>query len=348
MKMTYADAGVDIKAGNRFVGNIKECVRKTFNANVLTDLGHFAALYDLKSLFEEYEHPILVQSIDGLGTKPIVAKLCDNYDNLGTDLLSATANDILVLGAKPLSLLDYLASDKLDVDIASNIVKNLAAVCAKEGVALVGGETAEMPGVYCKQEHDIVGAITGVVDKNKIIDGRNIKAGHKILGFASSGLHTNGYSLARKLCFDVEKLDPHEKRSDLNDESLGDALLKPHLNYCRPVHTLLKEGIAIKGMAHITGGGLLENIPRCLPDKLDATLYTARWPLPPIFSLLKKLGGIDDEECFRTLNMGIGFVMIVDEGDIEKIHPLVEQFSNYQVFEIGEIVKGNKEVIIKQ
>lgn len=343
MKMTYTEAGVDIKAGNRFVSNIKECVRETFNANVLTDLGHFAALYDLKPLYDEYKHPVLVQSIDGLGTKPIIAKMCDNYDNLGEDLLSATANDILVLGAKPFSLLDYLASDKLDVDIATRLVKNLARACAREGVALVGGETAEMPGVYCKHEHDIVGVVTGVVDKEKIIDGHKIEDGHRVLGFASSGLHTNGYSLARKLFFEIAKLDPKQKPDGFS-ESLGDALLKAHLNYCRPVHAILNDNIDIKGMAHITGGGLIENIPRCLPENLDVHLYLDRWPLLPIFSLLKTLGEMDEKECYSTLNMGIGYIVIVDEKDVDKVKNVIEQFSALQIYEIGEVIKGNNKV----
>src|SRR3990167_454 len=290
----YKSAGVDIAAGNEVVHRIKAPVKKTFDPQVLTELGGFAALYDLKAIITEYDEPVLVQSIDGLGTKPIIAAMMNQYTTLGEDLLSATANDIIVCGAKPLTLLDYIGGAKIKPDDVVALIESMSQACIKNGVSLVGGETAEMPGVYNGHEYDIVGIITGVVEKNKIINGQNIAPGDCVLGFASSGLHTNGYSLARKLCFEVGQLALSE---------VGQALLRPHLNYTLPVLALTQQ-FSIKGMAHITGGGLLENIPRILPAFCSIELHLESWPTLPIFDLLVRLGALSQREAYRTFNMG--------------------------------------------
>src|SRR3990167_7224020 len=299
----YKSAGVDITAGNEVVNRIKTPVKKTFDASVLTELGGFAALYDLKAIIAEYDEPVLVQSIDGLGTKPMIAAMMNQYDSLGYDLLSAPANDIIVCGAKPLTLLDYIGGAKIKPDEVVALIEGMSQACIENGVSLVGGETAEMPGVYSGHDYDIVGIITGVVEKHRIINGKNIAPGDCVLGFASSGLHTNGYSLARKLCFEIGQLPLSE---------VGSALLEPHLNYTKPVLALTQQ-FPIKGMAHITGGGFLENIPRILPAHCSVELHLNSWPTLPIFDLLVSLGSLSDSEAYRTFNMGIGYVMVVDK-----------------------------------
>ena len=334
----YKSAGVDIDAGNEVVSRIKGPVKKTFNSEVLTDLGGFAALYDLKAIINEYAEPVLVQSIDGLGTKPVIAAMMNQYDTLGQDLLSATANDIIVCGAKPLTLLDYIGGAKIKPDEVVALVESMSRACIENGVSLVGGETAEMPGVYAGHEYDVVGIITGVVDKQKVINGKNIAVGDCVLGFASSGLHTNGYSLARKLCFEVGKLD-------ISD--VGPALLEPHINYTRPVLSLLKH-FKIKGMAHITGGGVLENIPRVLPAHCNIELNLTAWPNLPIFDLLVKLGNLPHSEAYRTFNMGVGYVMVVEPDLAKEILAFVQkEWPAFKLYEIGRVVSGNREVILK-
>ncbi len=339
----YKEAGVDIAAGNELVSRIKSKVKSTFSDNVLTDLGGFAGLYDLKNLVNNYSHPVLVQSIDGLGTKPTVAQLANQYDQLGYDLLSATANDILVMGAKPLTLLDYIASAKLDIDIAETIINSLSKACQAHHVSLVGGETAEMPGVYQPGEVDIVGIVTGIVDKTKIINGQTITPGDKIYGIASSGLHTNGYSLARKLLFEVANLSIDDKPKGF-ETSLGNTLLKAHINYSQLVHHLLDSQVAIHGMAHITGGGLLENIPRILPANAQATLDTSSWPQQPLFELLAQLSQLPNQELYRTFNMGIGYIIVIPANASKHLEQLANELPNYRVYPIGEITSGHQKV----
>lgn len=340
-KITYEDAGVNIQAGNEVVQRIKGMVKTTFNANVLSNLGGFAGMIDLKSVMQNYQHPVLVQSIDGVGSKTMIARMLHKYDTLGIDLLSASSNDILVTGAAPLTLLDYIATDKLNPDIIEEIVKGMVKACCDNDVALVGGETAEMPNTYLKGEHDLVGIVTGVVEKEKIIDGSKIKAGDAIIGFPSSGLHTNGYSLARKLFFDIGKYNIESVLPEFK-QTLGEILLTPHLNYTKPILSALKNGIEIKGMAHITGGGLLENIPRILPKNCAAEIDLSSWQTPEIFNLLQKLGHLDQHDLYTTFNMGIGLVVILDEQNAEK---LINATPN--VIKIGEIVAGNQRVRLK-
>lgn len=333
-QITYADAGVDIEAGNEAVRRIKSAVHSTFTSNVIGGLGGFGAMFDLAPIAKAYEHPVMVQSIDGVGTKTIVARMANQFDTLGHDLLSACANDILVLGAKTLTMLDYIANDKLDPAVIEVIVKGMADVCRDEGVALVGGETAEMPDTYLPGEHDLVGVVTGVVDKHKIIDGSQIKVGDKVLGLASSGLHTNGFSLARKLFFDVAKFDIHQ-HIDALGQTAADALLAPHINYAKPVHHLLDNGIEIKGMAHITGGGLIENVPRVLPEGCGVSIQLGSWPALPLFTLLCELGQLDHQEAYRAFNMGIGWVMIVSPEDVARVQA---ELGSMPCYEIGEVI----------
>lgn len=335
----YKSAGVDIAAGNEAVKRIKGAIERTFSPNVLTKIGSFGAMYDLKSLINDYEHPVLVQSIDGVGTKMMIAKMMQKFDTIGMDLVSATTNDIIVLGARPLTLLDYIANDKLNPDIVEKIVVGMAAACRDCGISLVGGETAEMPGTYLPGEHDLVGVITGIVEKDKAILGTDIKPGDVVLAFASSGLHTNGYSLARKLFFDVgqHRVDTY---LDVLQETVGEALLRPHINYTNPVLGLLDKNIPIKGMAHITGGGLLENLPRILPANTAVDIHKNVCPVLPVFQVLQQIGQLPDSESYRTFNMGIGLVMIVAPEVVDTL----KSAATLPVYQIGQVVEGKQTV----
>jgi phosphoribosylformylglycinamidine cyclo-ligase len=308
----YRSAGVDIAAGNEAVKRIKKSVESTFSNAVLTELGSFGSLFDLADIMRDYQHPVLVQSIDGVGTKIMIASMMQKYDTIGADLVSATTNDIIVLGAKPLTLLDYIANDKLNPSIVEQIVLGMVKACRENHISLVGGETAEMPGTYLPGEHDLVGIITGVVEKNKIILGKNIFPGDSVLALTSSGLHTNGYSLARKLFFEIGKFSVDSMLPEWKC-TLGEVLLEPHINYTRPILHLLQNDVAIKGMAHITGGGLLENIPRILPEGCLVEIKKNSWPEQAVFSVLRDLGQLNDAEMYRTFNMGVGLVMILPE-----------------------------------
>jgi len=334
----YKSAGVDIDAGNEAVDRIKEGVKSTFTTNVLTGLGSFGSLYDLKPLLENYENPVLVQSIDGVGTKTIISRKLGKFDTIGIDLLSACANDILVMGAQPLTFLDYIANDKLNPDIIEKIVSGMVKACRETGVSLVGGETAEMPNTYLPDEHDLVGVITGVVDKDKIITGENIRPGDAVLGLPSSGLHTNGYSFARKLFFDIAGYDINDSIPKLQ-KSIGLTLLEPHINYTKHVFTALDTGVDIKGIAHITGGGLLENIPRILPNGCGVELQKGSWPSVPVFGVMQSIGNVNEDEMFRAFNMGIGMVFVVETGDADSVKDALKNLT--EVYEIGSIIKGN-------
>ncbi len=339
----YKSAGVDIAAGNEAVQRIKKGVESTFSKAVLTNLGSFGALYDLKTIIRDYQQPVLVQSIDGVGTKIMIARMMQKFDTIGADLVSATTNDIIVLGAKPLTLLDYIANDKLKPAIVEQIVMGMVKACLENEISLVGGETAEMPGTYLAGEHDLVGVITGVVDKEKVILGKTITPGDVVLAFTSSGLHTNGYSLARKLFFDIGKFNVDSELPEFN-RTLGEVLLEPHINYTRPVLHLLKDHVAIKGMAHITGGGLLENIPRILPNGCQVEIKKNSWPEQPVFSMLRQLGGLHDEEMYRTFNMGVGLVMFVAPDQVDQARRSLSAFPEFKLHEIGKVVTGESKV----
>lgn len=339
----YKAAGVDIEAGNEAVRRIKQAVESTFSPQVLTGIGSFGSMYDLKPLLQEYKHPVLVQSIDGVGTKMMVAKMMQKFDTIGMDLVSATTNDIIVLGAKPLTLLDYIANDKLKPAIIEQIIAGMVQACRENGIALVGGETAEMPGTYLPGEHDLVGIITGVVEKDAAILGKDIVEGDVVMAFPSSGLHTNGYSLARKLLFDVGGYKVDTRLPELNN-SVGEELLTPHINYTRPVLHMLAQHIPIKGMAHITGGGLLENVPRVLPEGCAVEIRKHACPVLPIFEVLCKLGHLADNEAYRTFNMGVGLVMIVPRHAIEAMRAALKTFPEFPLYEIGRVTSGARNV----
>ena len=337
--MDYKSAGVDINAGNKAVENIKKSVRSTFTTNVLTGLGGFGSLYDLKSIINDYENPVLVQSIDGVGTKAIIARKLGKFNTIGVDLLSACANDILVMGARPLTFLDYIANDKLRPDIIEEMVNGMVDACLDTGVSLVGGETAEMPDTYLSGEHDLVGVITGVVEKNKIITGQAIHPSDVDLGLQSSGLHTNGYSLARKLFFEIGGYDVNDTIPEL-EKSIGLTLLEPHINYTNNIFSLLDKDIEVKGIAHITGGGLIENIPRILPDGCCVEIHKGSWPAVPIFNVMQSIGNVDENEMYHAFNMGIGMIIIAAPDQVNSIKKIVD------VHEIGFVFAGENQVNI--
>ena len=342
-EIDYKKAGVDIDAGNEAVENIKEDVKTTFTPNVLTGLGSFGSLFSLKTILNNYKDPVLVQSIDGVGTKTIIARKLEKFDTIGIDLLSACSNDILVMGAKPLTFLDYIANEKLNPLIIKEIVSGMAKGCRETNVALVGGETAEMPDTYLKNEHDLVGVITGIVEKNKIITGEKIKSGDVLIGLPSNGLHTNGYSLARKVFFDIGGYSVNDNIPDL-EKPIGLTLLEPHINYTKHIFSILDSNISVHGIAHITGGGLLENIPRILPKGLGVVIEKKSWPSLPVFSKIQELGSINEKEMFRTFNMGIGMVVILDKDSAQSARNVIREYS--QSFELGTVVSGHKTVEI--
>lgn len=346
MSDLYAQAGVNIETGNEVVKRIKNHVRSTHTNNVITDIGHFGGLFDIGEILKSYKHPILVQSIDGVGTKLSVAKMMNRYDSVGEDIVGHSCGDIVSMGARPLTFLDYVANETLVPEEMEQMVSGMAKACIEAGVAIIGGETAEMPGVYIKGEHDIAGCITGIIEKDKIITGEKIQEGDIMLGFASSGLHTNGFSLARKLIFEMSGHKVDTKIDELG-ETIGEALLKVHINYAKPVLEILDAGIEVRGIAHITGGGFIENIPRVLPENLDAEITKGSWPMLPIFPFLQKIGSVKEEEMYRAFNMGIGMVLILPNSEKSKVENMLKKYKNYNIYNIGNIIKGNGKVILK-
>lgn len=340
-KIDYKSAGVDIDAGNKSVDLIKNAVKSTFNKNVLTGIGSFGSLYNLKDIIADYDNPVLVQSIDGVGTKTIIARKMKKYDTIGIDLVSACCNDIIVMGAKPLTFLDYVANDKLKPTIIKEIVGGMASACRENKIALVGGETAEMPDTYLPGEHDLVGIITGIVDKKNIIDGSKIRNGDVVLGLPSTGLQTNGYSLARKLFFEVGQYNAFDRIPEF-DKSIGETLLEPSYIYNNYIQLLLQNKIQVNGMAHISGGGLVENIPRILPSNYAVEIKKGRWPVLPVFNVMQEIGNIDEAEMYRTFNMGVGMVIIVPEFTKDKINSILKD--KISVFEIGKVIQGRQRV----
>ncbi len=342
-KIDYKSSGVDIDTGNEAVNRIKDGLKSTFTSNVLTEIGSFGSLYDLKPILENYDNPVMVQSIDGVGTKTIIARKLGKFDTIGIDLLSAAANDILVMGARPLTFLDYIANDKLNPKIIEEIVSGMVKACKNTGVSLVGGETAEMPDTYLPGEHDLVGIITGVVEKEKIITGENIKPGDVLLGLPSNGLHTNGYSFARKLFFEIGGYCVNDTIPEL-EKSIGLTLLEPHINYTNHVFATLDAGIDVKGIAHITGGGLVENIPRILPDGCGVEIQKGSWPNIPVFNVMQSIGDVDENEMYRAFNMGIGMTFIVSPDDIGAVTDALKDLTD--VYEIGSVVNAENKVLL--
>ncbi|MFZ5595405.1 MAG: phosphoribosylformylglycinamidine cyclo-ligase [Bacillota bacterium] len=306
-KLTYASAGVDIDAGNRAVELMKASVRSTFRPGVLTDIGGFGGLFALDS--KRFREPVLVSGTDGVGTKLRVAMMMDRHDTIGIDVVAMCANDIIVQGAEPLFFLDYLAVGRLVPEKVASIVAGVAEGCKRAGCALIGGETAEMPGFYGEDEYDIAGFVVGVVERSRIIDGSSICPGDVLVGIKSSGIHSNGFSLARKALFEVAGYSVESRVEELG-RTVGEELLEPTCIYARQVLPLLGR-YEIKGMAHITGGGLTENIPRILPDGTAALIDTGSWEVPPVFRLIQRIGNIEEKEMLKTFNMGIGLVIVV-------------------------------------
>ncbi|BBB32948.1 phosphoribosylformylglycinamidine cyclo-ligase [Thermotomaculum hydrothermale] len=333
----YKEAGVNIDEQDKAISRIKKIVASTFTSNVLTGIGSFGTLFQIP---EGYTNPVLVSSCDGVGTKLKVAFMTGIHDTVGEDLVNHCVNDIFVQGAKPLYFLDYIATGKLKAGVIEDIVSGLARGCKNNEMSLIGGEMAEMPGFYSEGEYDIAGFITGIVEKDKVITGENIKPGDLILGFKSTGLHTNGYSLARKIIFEDLKLKVDDYVEDLGC-TVGEELLKVHKSYYPILKEAVEEGI-VNGMAHITGGGFLDNIPRVLPDNCDAIIKKDRVPVLPVFNFLVENGNVSKKEAYRVFNMGIGMVCIVSPENIEKFYSLVKE----EVFEIGVIESGFKKVVL--
>lgn len=341
--ISYQDAGVDISQGTEAVARIKKHVATTKTKSVLTNVGSFCSGFRLNEIMRAYQSPVLVQSMDGVGTKTIVARMCNQFQFLGHDLLSACANDIVVMGAKPLTILDYIASAHLDPNVIEKIIAGLSVACCEQDVALVGGEMAQMPDTYVQHEWDFVGIVTGVVEENKMITGEKIGAGDHVIAFLSNGLHTNGFSLARKLLFSVAQYSI-DTVHPLLSQKLSDALLAPHLNYTKPVLDLLSQGIDIHGMAHITGGGIWDNIPRVLPKNLSVEIIRNTWTIPPIFQLLTQIGALDEREAYHTFNMGLGFVMMMNEKNWQAAKIILRNHSSFQAVCVGRVVPGDCDV----
>lgn len=330
--MTYKDAGVDIDAGNRFVEMIKPLVKATSRPEVMTDIGGFGGLFSLNN--NKYQKPALVASTDGVGTKLKLAFMLDKHDTVGIDLVAMCVNDIVVQGAEPLFFLDYLATGKLSPEKSVEIVKGISEGCQQSGCALLGGETAEMPGMYSDGEYDLAGFTVGVVDKDNVIDGSTITKGDKIIGIASSGLHSNGYSLARKILLETMEL-PLDQAPEGFDRPLGEELLTPTKIYVKSILNLIRD-FSIKGIAHITGGGILENLPRALPNHCKAMIDKDSWDKPAIFELLREGGQIEETEMYRTFNYGIGMAIVVPAAEVDDIMVRLSGLEE-QAFVIGEI-----------
>ena len=331
----YRDAGVNIDEADRAVRRIKSLAKSTFSENVLTGIGSFGAAFRLSG----WEKPVLISSADGVGTKLKVAFLAGKHDTVGEDLVNHCVNDIIVQGAAPLFFLDYFATGKLDAVVTAEVISGIARGCLANGCALIGGETAEMPGLYVPGEYDLAGFIVGAVEQNKLMTGAGIRAGDVLIGLPSTGLHTNGYSLARKLFFEVAKATVNTRVPELGC-TVGEELLKVHKSYARPVAALRDAGL-LKGAAHITGGGITDNLPRILPDKVSARIQTGSWPVPPVFEVLRQIGRVPEADWRRTFNLGVGMILAVAKRHVSlaaaKLNSLREPFHV-----IGEIVPARR------
>jgi len=338
--MDYKASGVDIDAGNETVRRIRSLARSTFTPGVLSDVGSFGALFKFDGA--RYDEPVLVSSADGVGTKLKVAFLTGRHDTVGADLVNHCVNDILVQGAEPLFFLDYLATGRLAPEVAEQVIAGVARGCRENGCALVGGETAEMPGFYADGEYDIAGFIVGVVERANVIDGRTIVPGDVLLALPSAGLHTNGYSLARRVLFDAAGWKVDTFVPELGT-TVGDALLAPHRSYLRVVRPLIERGV-VKGLAHVTGGGITENLPRILPHGCAAEIDLQSWSVPPIFRLLQAHGSVARDEMFRAFNMGIGLVIVCAPRDAPRAINLAATAGEPNAFRLGFVVSGDRTV----
>lgn len=341
--VSYADSGVDIDVATHATDRIKQLARTTFNQRTLSDIGSFGGMFD--GAFPNLAEPVLVASADGVGTKLKIAFATGVHNTVGGDLVNHCVNDILVQGARPLFFLDYIATGKLSAEVVAQVIQGITNGCKANGCVLLGGETAEMPGFYAEGEYDIAGFIVGVVDKKKVIDGKRISEGDVLLALPSVGLHTNGYSLARKLFFEVRGYEPNTHVAELG-MTAGEALLQPHVSYLQQLDDLLDQGV-IKGLAHITGGGLIDNIPRILPDGLSVEVKKSSWPILPVFELMQRIGNVTEREMYRTFNMGVGMVIVCASSDLRTVNDHMAQQGS-PCFEIGRVVRGNKEVFITE
>ena len=340
--ITYADAGVDIDAGNKAVELMKDSVRASYRPEVIGDLGGFGGLFALN--IAKYKEPILVSGTDGVGTKLKLAFMADKHDTIGQDAVAMCVNDILVQGAEPLFFLDYIAVDKVDSQKVANIVKGVANACKESGCALIGGETAEMAGFYSKGEYDIAGFCVGCVDKSKMITGEKVKAGDVLLGLPSSGVHSNGFSLVRKICFEHMGFDMNTVIPEFGC-TLGEQLIIPTRLYPKTCLPLI-EKFDIHGMVHITGGGFYENIPRILPKDCDALVNAESWEVPMVFKKLQEWGNVDWKEMYRTFNMGVGMVLVVDPSEADAVRAHLTE-ADETFFELGEVIPGEQKTIMK-
>lgn len=338
---SYKDAGVDITAGYKSVELMKKHISRTLAFGKTDSIGGFGGLFELD--LEGIKEPVLVSGTDGVGTKLKMAFLTDKHDTVGIDCVAMCVNDIICAGAKPLYFLDYIAVGKNYPEKIAQIVSGVAEGCVQSECALIGGETAEMPGFYAEDEYDMAGFAVGVVDKSKILNKTDVSAGDVIIGLASSGIHSNGYSLVRKI-FDVENLDLNKKMPELDNKSLGEVLIEPTKIYVKPILSLLKK-VKVKSIANITGGGFYENIPRALPDTLTAKIKKENVPVLPIFKLMQSVGNIDERDMYNTFNMGIGMVVIVSKEDEEEAKKVLEE-SGEKAYTLGEVIEGNDGVII--
>jgi phosphoribosylformylglycinamidine cyclo-ligase len=339
--MDYKASGVDIDAGNEAVRRIRSLARGTFTPGVLSDIGSFGGLFRLDR--DRYQEPVLVSSADGVGTKLKVAFMTERHGTVGADLVNHCVNDILVQGAEPLFFLDYLATGRLDPAVAEEVVGGIARACRENGCALLGGETAEMPGFYADGEYDIAGFIVGIVERSRVIDGRSIVPGDVLIGLPSAGLHTNGYSLARRVLFETTGWTADTVVSELG-ATVGDALLAPHRSYLPVVRPLLSSQL-LKGLAHITGGGITENLPRVLPEGCSAEIDLRAWSVPALFRLLQERGQIPRDEMFRAFNMGIGLILVCASGESERVINLLVRNGEPHAVRIGVVGSGSREVI---
>ena len=338
--MDYKTSGVDIDAGNEVVRRVRQLARSTFTQGVLSEIGAFGGLFRLD--VTRYREPILVSSADGVGTKLRVAFLAGEHHTVGIDLVNHCVNDILVQGAEPLFFLDYFATGRLVPDVAAAVVEGLARACQENGCALLGGETAETPGLYADGEYDLAGFIVGVVDRARLIDGSQIEPGDSLIGIPSSGLHTNGYSLARRILFEKLQLHVDSSVAELHG-SVGEVLLRPHRSYLKIVRPALASGL-VKGMAHITGGGLTENLPRILPEGTGVSIDRMAWVVPPIFRFLAEKGGVPEADMYRTFNMGIGLVLVCADADAPVVLDQLRDAGEPNTHVIGLVVEGDKSV----
>ena len=337
-KTSYKDAGVDIDKAATFVDRIKPLIKPTLRKETVGEIGHFGGLFHLNT--DKYKNPLLVSATDGVGTKLRIAHMMDRHNTVGIDLVAMSVNDLIVQGAEPLFFLDYIATGKLKLETTVKIVEGIAKGCTEAGCALIGGETAEMPGFYKDDEYDLAGFCVGVVEYDNLIDGSEIRVGDTIIGLVSNGVHSNGYSLARKVLFAQGGLDISDKVEGIKD-SIGMELLRPTKIYVKPVLNLIKN-FSIKGIAHITGGGLTENIPRILPRRCRAVIVRKTWTPPPIFKIIQDMGGVDESEMFRVFNMGIGMTIVAPEKDSKEIINHLQVLGE-QAHIIGHITNREKE-----